>query len=69
MSAQDDFKDSSVTGAERPSQPDVTQDDYVSRTGQKDGPIPVQSDNDAVDAGGYADAGKADSDAQLRTSM
>ncbi len=67
MSApSDEFKDTSITGTERGNQPDTTQDDYVSRTGQKGGPIPVQSDSAGVDAGGYADASKADSDQQLQ---
>jgi len=67
MSApSDEFQDSSITGAERGNQPDTTQNDYVSRTGQKDGPIPVQSDSAAVEAGGYEDASKADSDQQLQ---
>ena len=43
----------------------ATQDDYVSRTGQKQSSIPVQSDSDnVVDP---IDADTADSDAQLGT--
>ena len=67
MSApSNDFQDSSVNGTERPNQPDTVQDDYVSRTGQKQAPIPVQSDSQGVDAGGYEDASLADSDQQLQ---
>ena len=67
MSApSDEYKDSSFTGVERPNQPDTAQDDYVSRSGQNDGPIKVQSDKASVDDGGYADASKADSDQQLQ---
>jgi len=65
MSASsDDFKDSSITGTERANQPDTAQNVYVSRTGQSQ--IPVQSDQTGVEAGGYEDASKADSDAQLQ---
>jgi hypothetical protein len=46
---------------------DAQDNDYVSRPGQKDGPIPVQSDNAPVDD--PIDAGSADSDAQLGTSL
>ncbi|KAF4553693.1 Hypothetical protein D9617_6g094240 [Elsinoe fawcettii] len=38
-------------------------DDYTSRTGQKQGPIPVQKDSDPIESG--VDAQNADSDAQL----
>ena len=66
MSApSDEFQDSNVAGAERHNQPDTVQDDYVSRTGQKD-VIPVTSDKQGADAGGYADAAQADSDQQLQ---
>lgn len=46
--------------------PESTQNDYVSRTGQSE--IKVQSDDAAVEEGGYDDPSKADSDAQLRKS-
>jgi len=42
---------------------DVQDNDYVSRTGQKQGAVPVQSDNDAVED--PIDANTADSDEQL----
>jgi len=42
---------------------DAQDNDYTSRTGQKQGPIPVQSDNDAVED--PIDAKTADSDEQL----
>ncbi|KAG8630927.1 hypothetical protein KVT40_000067 [Elsinoe batatas] len=38
-------------------------DDYTSRPGQKQAPIPVQKDSDTVESG--VDAATADSDAQL----
>ena len=41
-------------------------DEYVSRTGQKQAEVPVQSDNDVVED--PIDAQTADSDAQLRKS-
>jgi hypothetical protein len=44
-------------------QGDPQDNDYVSRTGQKDGPIPVQSDNDTVED--PIDENVADSDEQL----
>jgi hypothetical protein len=43
----------------------ATEDDYVSRTGQKQAPVPVQSDTDKVDD--PIDAATADSDQQLGT--
>lgn len=52
MSAENQYDGESAT----------TQDDYVSRTGQKD-VVPVQSDNDNVED--PIDAETADSDAQL----
>lgn len=42
---------------------EVADNDYTSRTGQKDAPVPVQSDNDAVED--PIDGNTADSDAQL----
>merc|ERR1712225_140354 len=42
-------------------QGDAQDNDYVSRTGRKEAPIPVQSDNDVVESG--VDAETADSDA------
>ncbi|KAF8857837.1 hypothetical protein BDZ45DRAFT_674447 [Acephala macrosclerotiorum] len=42
---------------------DAQDNDYISRTGQKQGPIPVQSDNDAVED--PIDGATADSDEQL----
>lgn len=42
---------------------DSQDNDYVSRTGQKQGPIPVQSDNDIVED--PIDSNVADSDEQL----
>lgn len=44
-------------------QGDAQDNDYVSRPGQKEAPIPVQSDNDVVESG--VDAETADSDEQL----
>merc|ERR1712093_789618 len=44
-------------------QGDTQDNDYVSRTGQEEAPIPVQSDNDVVESG--VDAETADSDEQL----
>lgn len=64
MSSNDDFQDSNAAGTERPNQPDSVNDDYISRTGQST--IPVQSDSQAVEAGGYEDGDVADSDAQLQ---
>lgn len=65
MSANDEYQDSSVTGTERPNQPDTLGDnDYISRTGQSE--IPVQRDGAKVEAGGYEDSATADSDAQLQ---
>jgi hypothetical protein len=46
---------------------DAQDNDYVSRTGQKQGPIPVQSDNDTVDD--PIDGATADSDEQLGMSL
>lgn len=46
---------------------DAQDNDYVSRPGQKGGPIPVQSDNATVED--PIDAGTADSDAQLGMSL
>jgi hypothetical protein len=46
---------------------DAQDNDYVSRTGQKQGPIPVQSDNDAVED--PIDGATADSDEQLGMSL
>ncbi|KAE9376280.1 hypothetical protein N431DRAFT_367267, partial [Stipitochalara longipes BDJ] len=42
---------------------DAQDNDYVSRPGQKDGPIPVQSDNTAIED--PIDGAMADSDEQL----
>jgi hypothetical protein len=42
---------------------DAQDNDYVSRPGQKDGPIPVQSDNTAIED--PIDGATADSDEQL----
>lgn len=42
---------------------DAQDNDYVSRPGQKNAPIPVQSDNDTVED--PIDAATADSDEQL----
>ena len=47
-------------------QGDAQDNDYVSRTGQKDANVPVQSDNDAIED--PIDGATADSDAQLGTS-
>jgi hypothetical protein len=46
---------------------DAQDNDYVSRTVQKQGPIPVQSDNDTVDD--PIDGATADSDEQLGMSL
>jgi len=46
---------------------DAQDNDYVSRTGQKQGPIPVQSNNDAVED--PIDGATADSDEQLGMSL
>lgn len=62
MSApNDDFQPGSE-GLEGPTSADTRQDDYVSRTGQKDH-MPVQSDDNPVDD--PIDANTADSDQQL----
>ena len=50
-------------GREGPSNPDTKQDDYVSRTGQKQAPVPVQSDEDGVTD--PIDPATADSDETL----
>lgn len=42
---------------------EVVDNEYTSRTGQKEAPVPVQSDNDAVED--PIDGDKADSDDQL----
>ena len=44
---------------------DAQDNDYVSRTGQKDGPVPIQSDSAGIDA--PIDEATADSDEQLGT--
>jgi hypothetical protein len=44
---------------------EVVDNDYTSRTGQKQAPVPVQSDNDPVED--PIDGETADSDAQLGT--
>jgi hypothetical protein len=46
---------------------DAQDNDYVSRTGQKQGHIPVQSNNDAVED--PIDGATADSDEQLGMSL
>jgi len=46
---------------------DAQDNDYVSRPGQKDGPIPVQSDNTAIED--PIDGATADSDEQLGMSQ
>ena len=46
---------------------EVVDNDYTSRTGQKDANVPVQSDNDTVED--PIDAETADTDAQLGESM
>lgn len=68
MSApSDEYKPTDAVASETGgSGPTANQDDYVSRTGQSE--IKVQSDNAAVEEGGYEDPAKADSDAQLRES-
>lgn len=60
----DEFQPSDNTAAERAAGADTAQDDYVSRTGQKDH-IPVQSDKAAVETSGYDNPAQADSDEQL----
>lgn len=45
---------------------DAGDDDYTSRTGQKQAPVPVQKDSDPVED--PIDANSADSDEQLRKS-
>lgn len=57
----DEYQPSDDTGVERGQNPDTTQDDYKSRTGQSE--IPVQSDSAPVDD--PIDAATADSDEQL----
>lgn len=44
---------------------DTASDDYVNRPGQS-GDVPVVSDNNTADKGGYTNPEQADSDAQLR---
>lgn len=64
MSAPNDDFQPGDAGRERPQGTDTQQNDYTSRTGQKDAPIPVQADSDAVES--EIDPAQADSDAQLR---
>jgi hypothetical protein len=46
---------------------EAVDNDYTSRTGQKNAPVPVQSDNDAVED--PIDAETADSDAALGNAL
>ena len=65
MSADDRYeeKNDMVTGDAPVG--DAVDNDYTSRTGQKQAPVPVQSDNDAVED--PIDAATADSDETLGT--
>lgn len=63
MSAPGEQFQTGGEGREGPSNPDTIQDDYVSRTGQKQAPVPVQSDEDGVID--PIDPATADSDEQL----
>ena len=63
MSAPNDDFQPTGEGLERGTTADTIQNDYTSRTGQKQASIPVQSDNDAIED--PIDANTADSDAQL----
>ena len=63
MSAPNDNFQPTGEGLEQGTTADTIQNDYTSRTGQKQAPIPVQSDNDAIED--PIDATKADSDEQL----
>jgi hypothetical protein len=63
MSAPDDDFQPTGEGLEQGTTADTIQNDYTSRTGQKQAPIPVQSDNDAIED--PIDPAKADSDEQL----
>ena len=65
MSAPNDDFQPGDEGVEGPSGTDTQQDDYTSRTGQKQAPVPVQDDADPVDD--PIDADVADSDQQLST--
>lgn len=58
---QDEFQPG-TEGLEAPTGPDTTQNDYTSRTGQKDH-MPVQSDDNPVED--PIDPNTADSDEQL----
>lgn len=58
----DEFKPAG-DGLEQGTNADTNQDDYTSRTGQKQAPVPVQSDDAPVED--PIDANTADSDAQL----
>ena len=63
MSAPGEEFQTGGEGREGPSNPDTKQDDYVSRAGQKQAPVPVQSDEDGV--ADPIDPATADSDETL----
>jgi hypothetical protein len=63
MSAPTDEFRPADEGAEAPTTADTQQNDYTSRTGQKQAPVPVQDDQDPVED--PIDANVADSDQQL----
>ena len=63
MSAPTDDFQPTGEGLEQGTTADTLQDDYASRTGQKQAPVPVQSDGDPIED--PIDANKADSDEQL----
>lgn len=63
MSAPNEDFQPAGEGLEQGTTADTTQNDYTSRTGQKQAPVPVQSDNDPIED--PIDANKADSDEQL----
>lgn len=63
MSAPTDDYQPGDEGLDQPTTADTNQNDYTSRTGQKQAPVPVQSDNDPIED--PIDADTANSDEQL----
>lgn len=63
MSADDRYEQQNDAATGDAPAGDAMDNDYTSRTGQKQAPVPVQSDNDAVED--PIDANTADSDKQL----
>ena len=63
MSAPNDDYKPGDEGVDGPSGTDTQQNEYTSRTGQKQAPVPVQDDADPVED--PIDSATADSDQQL----